>query len=454
MKNMLVLSFLLLLIAGMLSSNIFADYPVISNRYLADPTSMVYNDRVYLYCSNDDESPVEGSYNIPNIVCISTSDMKNWTDHGIVFDAARDTTWAKKSWAPAAIERNGKFYLYFGNGGANIGVVVSDSPTGPFNDPRGSVLIEHGTPGVHPAKNMWLFDPGVFIDDDGQAYLYFGGNGDNNVRVVKLKPDMINLDGEVIKMTAPNFFEAAWVFKRKGIYYFAYSTTPSAGMRFDYMVSDDPIVGYKYAGITSDQPPLNNNNHHAALFEFKGKWYQAYHNRIVAKEAGIPTGFRRNIAIDSFGFNDDGTINKMKFTYDGLVQVGYLNPFVRVEAETMNAQKGVETEICSAGGMNLCSIENGDWVKLKGVDFGDYGAKSFTASVAAANSGGKIEIRIGWPEKGVLLGTCEVPATGGLQSWKTVNCNVSAVKGAVDIYLKFVGNGEKLFNIDWWNFNK
>ena len=108
---------------------LLADYPIASHRYLADPSSLVTKDRVYVYCSNDDESPVEGSYNIPNVVCVSSSDMKNWTDHGSVFRASEATTWAKRSWAPAAIERDGKFFLYFGNGGANIGVATAPAPS-------------------------------------------------------------------------------------------------------------------------------------------------------------------------------------------------------------------------------------------------------------------------------------------------------------------------------------
>lgn len=443
---------LLFLVLAVQTSVVQADYPVISNRYLADPASLVHDGRVYVYCSNDDESPVEGSYNIPNVVCISTSDMKNWTDHGIVFDAARDTGWAKKSWAPAAIERDGKFFLYFGNGGANIGVAVADSPTGPFKDAIGKPLLEHGTPGVQPARNMWLFDPGAFIDDDGQAYLYFGGNGDNNVRVVKLKRDMITLDGEVIKMNAQNFFEAAWVFKRNGIYYFTYSANPRAGMSFDYMTSTEgPISGFTYAGKTSDQPPLNDNNHHAAHFEFKGKWYEVYHNRIVANEAGIPTGFRRNIAIDSFDFDDQGKIIKKVPTFDSVVQIGWLDPFKRVEAETFAAQKGIETEPCKAGGMNLCDIQNGDWVKLRGVNFGD-GVSSFTAS-AAGGKGGKIEIRVGGPE-GLLLGTCDIAAGGAPQEWKEVRGKIRKITGAVDVCLTFVGGEGDLFNVDWWQFEK
>jgi len=426
-----------------------ADYPIMSHRYLADPAALVYDGRVYVYCSNDDESPVQGGYNIPNVVCISTTDLKNWTDHGIVFDAARDTTWAKKSWAPTAIARDGKIFLYFGNGGANIGVAVADSPTGPFKEVLGKPLIEHSTPGVQPANNMWLFDPGAFIDDDGQAYLYFGGNGDDNVRVVKLKRDMISLDGDVMKMNARNFFEAAWVFKRNGIYYFTYSANPRAGMSFDYMMStESPVSGFTYAGKTSDQPPLNDNNHHAAHFEFKGKWYEVYHNRIVANEAGIPTGFRRNIALDSFDFDDNGKIIKKVPTFDSVVQVGFLNPFDRVEGETFNAQKGIETQPCNAGGMNLCEIHNGDWVKLRGVNFGD-GVKSFTASVVG-KKGGKIAGRVGGPE-GLILGTCDI-AAGESQEWNEVTCSIRKITGVIDLCLKFVGGEGDLFSVDWWRF--
>lgn len=427
-----------------------ADYPLVSNRYLADPSPLVTKDRVYIYCSNDDESPVEGSYNIPNVVCVSSSDMKNWTDHGSVFRAADDTSWAKKTWAPAAIERNGKFYLYFGNGGGNIGVVAADSPTGPFKDVLGKPLIEHGTPGVQPAKNMWLFDPGVFIDDDGQAYIYFGGNGDDNVRAAKLKEDMVTLDGEVIKMKAPNFFEAAWVWKKDGKYFFSYSTTPRAEMRIDYMTGDSP-TSFEYAGIVADQPPINNNNNHAAEFEFKGHWYHVYHNRIVAKEAGIPTGFRRNLALEEFFYDGDGKIRKVEYTTDGVKQLGHVDPFKRVEAETFFAQSGIETEKSSAGGMCLTELESGDWVRVKGVDFGGTGAKRFAAKVASATKGGKIEVRLDGPE-GKLLGTCEVPGTGGWQEWENATCDVTGATGVHDLCLRFVGGEGALMNVDFWQF--
>lgn len=440
----------LLVAAGSLATAALGDYPIVSNRYLADPTSVVTEDRVYIYCSNDDESPLEGGYNIPNVVCVSSSDMKNWTDHGIVFDAARDTSWAKKSWAPAGIERDGKFYLYFGNGGANIGVAVSDSPVGPFEDVLGKPFITHGTPGVQPAEHMWLFDPGVFIDDDDQAYIYFGGNGDNNVRAAKLKPDMVTIDGEVIKMHAPNFFEAAWVYKIDDTYYFTYSTTPKAEMRIDYMTSKHPTEGFEYAGIVADQPPLNHNNNHAAEFKFKDKWYHVYHNRIVATEAGIPTAFRRNIALEEFGYNEDGSIIKVEYTTNGVAQNGHLDPYSRVEGETFAAQSGIETEPCEAGGMNITDTQNGDWIKIAGVDFGKKGARKLSASVASGAATSKIELRLGCLE-GELVATLEADTSGG--GWKTVESKVKGLKGVHDLYLTFVGGEGDLAKLDWWKFS-
>ena len=427
------------------------DYPIASNRYLADPSVLVTEDRVYVYCSNDDESPLEGGYNIPNVVCVSSSDMKNWTDHGIVFDAERDTKWAHKTWAPCAIERNGKTYLYFGNGGADIGVVAGDSPIGPFNDVVGKALINHGTPGVQPATNMWLFDPGVFLDDDGQAYIYFGGNGDDNVRAAKLNKDMISLDGDVIKMHAPNFFEAAWVWKRDGKYYFSYSTTPNAAMRIDYMTSDDPIEGFEYAGIVGDQPPINNNNNHACEFEFKGKWYHVYHNRIVAKNEGIPGGFRRNIAIETFGYNDDGTIQKVEYTTDGVKQIENVNPYDRVQAETFSAQKGIETAPEEKGNMFVTDTQAGDWLKISGVDFGKKGASKLGMRVAAESKKCRIKLRLDSPD-GKVIADCRVPDTGGAQTWENIASDVSEVKGVHDLYLVFEGPEGDLANLDWWKF--
>lgn len=432
-----------------------ADDIIVGYRHLADPGTLVYNGRIYLYASNDDDNSAEkdSGYKMKSIVCVSSSDMKNWTDHGVVFEAPRDVEWAGRTWAPAVATRDGKIFLYFGNGGNGIGVATSTSPTGPFKDPIGKKLVATETPGVMPAKNMWLFDPMTFIDDDGQAYMYFGGNGESNVRVIKLNKDMISVDGPAMTITAPAFFEASWMHKRNGIYYFSYSTNPRAQMRIDYMTSKSPTSGFTYGGIVAAQPPNNNNNNHQGIFELNGQWYHVYHNRKVAYGLGIPTEFKRNLAVEKLNYKPDGSIEQVTYTADGITQVGNLNPYERVEAETMNTQQGVKTEACSNGGLNVTNVKNGDWIKVRGVDFGTKGAKKFSASVASIGNGNTIELRLG-STSGKVVGTLTVPNTSNGQNWKTVSCKIDGAVGVQDLFITIKGADKPEVNMDWWSFAK
>src|SRR6185437_10303518 len=129
---------------------------------------------------------------------------------------------------------------------------------------------------------------------------------------------------------------------------------------------------------------------------------------------------------------------------------GTLNPYVRQEAETFAWESGIETGASSEGGMNLGWIENGDYVKVKGVAFGT-GAGSFSARVASATSGGRIEVRLDGAS-GLVVGTCNVPGTGGWQAWTTVSCSVSGATGTHDLFLRFAGGSGFLLNLNWWQF--
>jgi arabinoxylan arabinofuranohydrolase len=181
------------ILAGLCSASIArADYPIVSHSYAADPAAVEFNGRLYIYCSNDNENGTNG-YLMSSITCFSTDDLKNWTDHGVVF-RANTTTWANLTWAPSAISNNNQIYLYFANGAANIGVATSSVPTGPFVDARGSALITGSTPGAS-TPTQWLFDPGAFIDDNGQAYLYFGGQYPTNSRVIRLNSNLVSVSG-------------------------------------------------------------------------------------------------------------------------------------------------------------------------------------------------------------------------------------------------------------------
>jgi arabinoxylan arabinofuranohydrolase len=137
-------------------------------------------------------------------------------------------------------------------------------------------------------------------------------------------------------------------------------------------------------------------------------------------------------------------------TTTGAPQAGPLNPYVRQEAETFAWESGIETGASSEGGMNIGWIENGDYVKVKGVAFGT-GAGSFSARVASGTSGGRIEVRLD-SATGALVGTCTVPGTGGWQNWTTVSCPISGATATHDLYLRFAGGSGSLFNVNWWQF--
>lgn len=441
-----------LLLAGfaLLASPAFADYPVVTYRYLADPAAIECDGRMYVYMANDDENPLTepGSYDMKSIVCVSTADMKNWTDHGIVFEVPRDASWAGRTWAPTAITRDGKVFLYYANGGGNIGVAVADKPTGPFRDPLGKAIVSGETPGVLPAEGIWIFDPMVFIDDDGQAYMYFGGNGDDNIRVVKLKRDMITVDGSAMKMSAPNFFEAAWMHKRNGIYYFSYSTTPKADMRIDYMTSKSPTSGFKYAGIVAQPPPENYNNNHHSILKFKDKWYHVYHNRSRAMKNGHPMPFKRNLAVEVLSYEKDGRIKTIEYTKDGVPQIQAFNPYVQTPAATMSAQEGISVrgdDLAVMGG------KDGAWFKISGVDFGAAGAKKLRVRAESPNGPSTLEVRLNEPNGPTVA---KIPV--GRKN-ETFTVPVSIAKGEHDLFFVMPdceSKGGSSLAINAWQFVK
>jgi len=431
--------------------HVWADYPIVPHHYAADPAAVEFNGRLYVYCSNDDENGTNG-YVMSSITCFSTDDLKNWTDHGVVFRAS-STTWASLTWAPSAVSNQNRVYLYFANGAGSIGVATSSVPTGPFQDARGSALVNGSTPGAS-SPTQWLFDPCAFIDDDGQAYLYFGGQYPTNSRVIRLNANLTSVSGTAQPLETPDFFEAAYMHKRDGRYYLSYSTRPEAGMVIGCVTNSNPTNGFVAQGTVLPNPPQNVfNNNHASIVSFLGNWYIVYHNRAVALQNGL-TGdaavLHRSLCIDALNYNGDGSIQQVVPTTDGLLQLKPLDPYKRVEAETFAQSLGITTEVCSEGGLNLASITNGAWVRLRGVDFGA-GAAAFYARVASAGGGGNIELRLDSPT-GALVGTCAVAPTGGSQSWTTVAANVSGASGIHDLYLKFTGGAGELFNVNWWQF--
>ncbi len=420
-----------------------ADNPIVQTIYTADPAPMVHDGVCYVYTTHDEDTVVNNFYTMNEWRCYSSKDMVNWTDHGSPLDY-NAFSWAQgDAWAGQVIYRNGKFYFYVpmtrkNAGGARvIGVAVSDSPTGPFIDAIGKPLITN-----NGAQDI---DPSVFIDDDGQAYLYWGNS---ELYYVKLNEDMVSYSGSVVKVSPKptNFVEGPWFYKRNNLYYMVYAGMGSSGEDIRYATSTSPTGPWNYKAVI--MPSQNSYTNHPGVIDYEGNSYMFYHTGNLQGGGS----YHRSVGIEQFNYNSDGSIPSISITKTGPSQIGNLDPYVQTEAETICWESGVETEKCSEGGMNVSYIENGDYIKVKGVDFGS-GAVSFNARVASATDGGNIELRLDSPT-GTLVGTCAVSGTGGWQIWTTKSCEISGATGIHDLYLKFTGGSGYLLNLNWWKFIK
>ena len=282
--------------------------PCFAHKFTADPGVMVYDGRVYVYGTNDgkveDFIPPKNDYGlIHSINCMSSDDLVNWSDHGTIMAASWEgiAKWAGNSWAPCAAHKNingkEKFFLYFANSGNGIGVLTSDSPTGPWEDPLGHALIDRSIPNCDV---VWLFDPAVLIDDDGTGYLYFGGGvpfgqdaNPRQHRAVQLGPDMISLASEVVSIDAPWSFEDSGINKINGEYFYSYCTNwaggPLGNARIAYMKSYFPLVGFEYKNTIFNNPGdffgAGGNNHHT-IIPFNNQYYIFYHAEWLNKQPG------------------------------------------------------------------------------------------------------------------------------------------------------------------------
>jgi arabinoxylan arabinofuranohydrolase len=449
-----------------LSQTVLADYPIFYQRYTADPYAVVYNGRLYIYCSHDTYDVKRGyGYFMNDITCISTCDMKNWTDHGEVFKAS-DSKWgAKQSWAPCVIRRNGLFYMYYGNAnGGGIGVATSKDPTGPFIDNHDHPVVGLDTPGVSPGSGtwgMWCFDPGIIVDDKNQAYLYFGGGDPANSRIIKLKDNMYESEGTAVHPNTPGFFEASFVHRYNGKYYYSYAGHHfSYPANIEYVMSDKPMSGFGEPGLILPNPPDNDgfNNHHSIVC-FKGHWYIVYHNRTLAIENGETDKrareYMRSVAIDQLFYNPNGTIRKVEITRDGLKQLLTVNPYVCNEAETMAREKGINTKQIKTGNNNraVCSISNGDYTEVRGVNFGNRGASTFTVCLNSTITDGAVEARLD-SLKGPAIAVAAFKADEHAGHWQQVKSKSKNVRGTHNVYFVFRCTKDDDFLFDSWRFSK
>ena len=437
----------------------FAQNPIVQTNYTTDPAPMADGDRMYVYTGHDEDNA--NFFWMNDWRVYSSADMVNWTDHGSPLSLA-SFSWADgRAWAAQTIKRNGKYYWYVCahsklSGAMAIGVAVGDSPTGPFKDAIGKPLAD---------GNWDYIDPTVMLDDDGQAYLCWGNP---RIYFCKLNKDMVSIDGKIENIPqdensfgGPSFrdrqkgvkykdsyTEGPWLMKRNKNYYLLYAAG-GVPEHIAYSMAKKPFGPWKYMG---EVMPLSNTGsftNHCGVSDFKGHSYFFYHTGKLPKGGG----FDRSVAIEEFKYNKDGSFPTILPTSAGVQPIGTMNPKNRVEAETMAFSKGLKVEQNAETGVYVSDIHSGDSIVVRVLDFGTTSPKSFTASVASALQGGKMEVHADKPD-GKLLCTLTAPYTGGWEKWQTVDVNLNEeITGVHDLYFLFKGNqGAKLLNFDWWQF--
>ena len=433
--------------------------PVMAHKYGADPAVLEYNDTLYVYSTNDMQqleftkgTEANGYNKINTLNVFSTKDMVNWTDCGEIAVAGKvnmtgAAKWAANSWAPAIaykkIDGKDKFFLYFADSANGIGVLTADSPLGPFTDPLGEALISRKTPNCE--KINWLFDPAVIVDEKGNGYLYFGGGHDpdkyehnKNARCVALADDMIHISGEPQMIDAPFLFEDSGINKIGDTWYYTYCTNwqdrkdtkdpdkmPIAVI--GYMTSKNPLGPFEYKGYTLENPGSVfgawGNNHHW-IFSFRGKWYIAYHTQVLEKTVGCEKGGYRNVFIDNFEVNADGSLPKQKMTKKGVEQVSNFKLGDEVAAATFASSRNVAV----TNKQTLVSVKDGAYVCIKGVEF--TGKESeFTAQCVTVD-GKSIKLQLdSFGGNGTELADVKLGKSA------VVSAKITATTGVHDLYI-------------------
>ena len=425
-----------------------AQNPIVSHCYTADPAPMVFegNDSLYVYCDEDMNVPsVNDFYYMERWRVYSTVDMVNWTDHG---EAMPRTAfkWGDEGtcWASQCVKKGDYYYWYMCLSKPNdwrhyIGLGRSKKPSGPFKDVLKKPLFDTGEGGD--------IDPTVFIDDDGQAYLYWGNN---KLRYAKLSSVMISINTNIGKngivevpltkeafggvkvddqVTGKDCYEEGpWLDKRGDNYYLMYAAG-GVPEHISYSMSKSPEGPWEYKGIVMKQQDTGSFTNHSGMVHYQGKDYFFYHTGWAPKGGG---GFNRSMAVEEMHFNDDGTIKPITATHKGVKALRTMSPYIPVTG-----------------------IHAGDSMRVANLDFGTEGAKSITLRVASANGKGTLVIRQDHA-KGKLLARIPIAATGGDNVWAEQTFDLTTVPtGTHAIHFSFTGTDTStLFNWDWWQFNE
>lgn len=437
MKRIILSCVNLLLFTSML----FSQNPIFTHLYTADPTARVYNDTLFVYPSGD-TTCVQGEgmngfcmqgYNV-----FSTTDLTNWTDHGPIV-THNNVPWVRPEsygmWAPDCIFKDGKYYFYFpaipadGTNFRNMGVAIATTPTGPF------------IPEPDYIKGITGIDPNVFVDDDGRAYLYYGGG--ETLYGVELNEDMVSIKGEpvAIQDLPAKYKEGPFVFKRNGIYYFTFPHAPEGSEEIAYAMGNNPLGPFEYKAKVLERWKDGCWTNHHSFVEYKDQWYLFYHSKDISGDQHL-----RSVCADRIYFNEDGTIPEIKATKRGISQVFATD---KLHIDRYSALQNANVERTNDAELNWVVKDISDQTVIA-YDNVEFDKTKYTSIVAYVNSpkGGTMHMHNGENE---LMTSFELPKTKA-EEWSEIKADIEyEPKGKVNLVFKF-SDGVKDTKIDWIQF--
>ena len=424
--------------------NLVAGNPILEGLGVCDPQVRVYGDRAYLYATHD-ESVQSKDFVMHDWWVWSSADLVNWRHECNI--RPEDTYYGKSCascWATDAISRNGKYYFYFSRGPMEIGVMASDSPTGPWMDPLRRPLIAEGSTPTDAR------DPGILLDDDGEAYIIFGVW---DFYIARLNPDMISL-AEVPRLVVLDqkmgpygpgkTDDKPFLHKHGGHYYLSwgcyYAMSNNVYGPYIYkasLVIEERVASEFRKGLTMDR--------HGSFFEMHSQSY------FICNDQSFPgsTPVFRNSVISYIHYRNNGEIEPIEITRIGVGQYDARLP--RLQAENYFAAAGATKTECPAGGFEMRDLRHGSCLKYPNV-MNLQANSNVSFCVASGNpTGGTIEVRVG-AVNGELIGQCKVACTGGWHIFKTFRCTLANGAGRTNLCLVITGGTGELLRLDWLSF--
>lgn len=429
-----------------------AQNPIIRNQFSADPSARIFGDSVYVFPSHDIGNQGKGRENwfcMEDYHVFASANLTHWKDHSIIL-SHNNVEWVDTStysmWAPDCVERNGLYYLFFPAIakdtiiGRGIGVAIANKPSGPF------------IPQKKPIKNVRGIDPNVFIDKDGQAYLYWSLSNikGGNVYVAKLKDNMLELATEpaiIPNLPVKGLIEGPWMFERNGIYYLTYPHVEHKTERLEYATGNNPLGPFIQSGVIMDESPVGCWTNHHSILEYKNQWYLFYHHNDYSPSFDK----NRAVRIDSIFFNTDGTIQKVIPTLRG-VGVTSASKKIQIDRYSRIGTKGISivfNDIMDPfKAWKTVFNEKDAWIQYNAIDFGKANFKTAEIRVAS-KKGGNLQLRLN-NENSPVVANVRIPTAEG---WQTVHAIVSGLKPGVH-NLIVTSSDRHPIEVDWVRFKE